>query len=201
MCGGAKGNVGPTYEQQVSADINQQMWDYYQSEYKPLLEKFKSKVNDTGETEMEKRKVSGQINADVMKAATPASPSNAVMNQKKMIGLSDVKSTATAKAEEGVDVENVGKKTNLVNIGRKQATRAMMGLEDLASQSIGPALKYAEAKQNEAATLANNIGSLVGGVAGAAAGGMSAAKGTSRTSKGALIYGSPEYNKLATKWG
>jgi len=200
MCGGTP-KIGPTAEQQESSRINQEMWDYYQTNYSPMVNRYSKNAIDPVTQELETKQITGQVNADVMKQAKPVSPNSAIANQKHMMNIADVNAIGQTTGQASAKNRQIDKQENVVNIGRDQVTKAMSGLDELAKDSAVVAARYNQAKQNEAATLANNIGSLVGGVAGAAAGGMSAAKGTSRTSKGALIYGSPEYEQLAKKWG
>lgn len=201
MCMGGAPKTGPTPEQQESSRINQEMWDYYQTNYRPMVERYTQDALNPVTQELESKQIAGQVNADVMKQAKPVSPGNAIANQKHMMNIADVNAIGQTEGQMAAKNRQIGKQENVVDIGRRQVTKAMAGLDELGRDSAVVAARYNQTKQNESATLANNIGSLVGSVAGAAAGGMSAAKGPSRSGKGALIYGSPEYEELARKWG
>jgi len=201
---GGKGAAGPTYEQVVQMDTNQQMWDYYKDNFKPLVDKQIQRNTDPDTLSVEKKKVTGQINADVMKNASAISTDNAVVNQKKMMGLSEAKSSATISGEAGVASRNIGERQNLAQIGQNRAAKAMIGLDDLAKMSSERAMKYAAEINNHNATVNNIIGSGIGAVAGVAASGTT--KGMTQKSSWApggkaLTYGSDEFNKLALKWG
>jgi hypothetical protein len=170
MCGPGPDKVDKTAAQQAQEKINEQMWRYYQENYKPVLNNYISQVVDPKTTAAETKKATGQINADVMKKASPASPNNALANQKKMMNLADVKSSAEETGKAGVQAHNVGEKQNIINIGRGQNTKALSGLDTLASMSVDTAIKNKQLEEQTEAANENAIGSTIGAVAGAAAG-------------------------------
>ena len=178
MCLGGSSQQGPTYDQQVQADINNKMWDYYQSTYKPVLDKYISSRTDPNTTELEKKHVAGQVNADVMKAARPQSATNAAVNTKNMMALSDVRASAKQSAEFGAEAHQEGVRENITNIGRGQVTKALTGLDELASMSVEAAARNEAREQELAGVEENAIGSAVGTAAGI---GMSAYMNKSKT--------------------
>lgn len=170
MCmGGGSNQIGPTADQVAQADINQKMWEHYQTNFKPVLNKYIASRTDPNTTKQEKAKVTGQINADVMKAARPQSPTNAVVNAKNMMAVTDVKADAETKGELGVEARQIGTEENIINIGRGQTTKAMSGMDELASMSVQKAIQDKAREEQVAAMEENAIGSAVGTVAAAGA--------------------------------
>lgn len=195
MCGPGPDKEGPTYDQQVQADINQQMWDYYQKNYKPLVQKYAATATDSGTLDLEKKKVSGQINADVMKKASPVSSTNAVANQKKMIDLADVKSSAEVSGEDSTKARQIGKQMNVINIGRGQTTKTMAGLNELAAMSVDSAIQDKEREMKTEAVNENAVGSAVGAVA------AGALKGYGLYGKGLTVSPKSEYEAELDYYG
>ena len=165
MCMGGSNQVGPTADQVAQADINQKMWDYYQTNYKPVLDKYIASRTDPKTTEAEKNKVAGQVNADVMKAVKPQSATNSVANAKNLMAVADVKSDAETKGKQGAEAKQMGTEQNIINIGRGQQTKAMSGLDELASMSVQSAVQDKEREEQLAGSEENAIGSAVGTVA------------------------------------
>lgn len=202
MCGPGPDKQGPTYDQVVQADINEQMWDYYQKNYKPLVVQYSKNVSDPVTLDRETKQVAGKINADVMKLAKPVSPTSSIANQKNIMDVADVNANSQITGKAAAKMRQMGKMQNVINIGRGQTTKAMAGLDELASMSVDAAIRDKERDQRSEAVTENAIGSTIGAVAGmgASIAGASLNKGKSRTKSGALIYGSPEYNELADKF-
>ncbi|PKN36606.1 MAG: hypothetical protein CVU62_13895 [Deltaproteobacteria bacterium HGW-Deltaproteobacteria-2] len=167
MCMGGSQQQGPTYDQQVQADINDKMWDYYQTNYKPVISKYIASRTDKGTTAIEKNKMAGQINADVMKAAKPQSATNAVVNTKNMLALADVGADAQVGGKTAVDSKKIAEKQNIINIGRGQTTKTMAGLDELASMSVEDAIRDKAREEEVIATEENAIGSTIGTLAAA----------------------------------
>ena len=165
MCMGGSNQVGPTADQVAQADINQKMWDYYQTNYKPVLDKYIASRTDPKTTEAEKNKVAGQVNADVMKAVKPQSATNSVANAKNLMAVADVKSDDETKGKQGAEAKQMGTEQNIINIGRGQQTKAMSGLDELASMSVQSAVQDKEREEQLAGSEENAIGSAVGTVA------------------------------------
>lgn len=161
MCGGAQ-QQGPTADQVAQAEINTKMWDYYQKNYKPALDKYIASRTDPKTTVAEKNKVSGQVNADVMKSVRPQSASNSVVNAKNLMTAADVKAAGTENAKTGVDFRQAGEEQNIINIGRGQTTEAMAGMDEMASMSVDKAIRD-QAREDQVAGMEENaLGSAAG---------------------------------------
>lgn len=158
--------IPETLTQKTQAQINKKMWEYYQQNYKPLVEKYTAMVTDPSVTEAEGRKVSGKINADIMKKASAASPDNAVLNTKNMLNLADIKSSADVAGQANERARKLGQQMNIVNIGRGQATSAMDGIDEMARKSLETAIQDKEFELQNDAYMKNTIGSAVGATAG-----------------------------------
>jgi hypothetical protein len=163
MClGGGAQQQGPTADQVAQAEINTKMWDYYQKNYKPALDKYIASRTDPKTTVAEKNKVAGQVNADVMKSVRPQSVSNSAVNAKNLMTAADVKAAGTEDAKAGVDSRQAGEEQNIVNIGRGQTTKAMAGMDEMASMSVDKAIKD-QAREDQVSGMEENaLGSAAG---------------------------------------
>lgn len=168
MCfsSGKSSKVEETETEKNQSEINQELWSYYQQNYKPLVQKYSSMVTDPSVTQAESRRVSGQINAEIMKGATTASPDNAVLNTKNMLNLADVKSSADVAGQANERARKLGQQMNIVNIGRGQATSAMDGLDEMARQSLETAIQDKQSQLESDSAKRNAMGSMAGAVAG-----------------------------------
>lgn len=168
MCGSSKSSskVEETATEKTQAAINQKMWDYYQENYRPLVQKYASMITDPSTTQAESRQVSGQINADIMKKVSAASPDNAVLNTKNMLNVADVKTSAETAGRLNERARKLGQQMNVVNIGRGQSTNAMQGLDEMARQSLETAISDKQSELESDAVTKSAIGSMAGAVAG-----------------------------------
>jgi hypothetical protein len=164
---GGSNQVGPTEDQIAQSEINNNMWDYYQKNYKPVINKYIATKTSKANTALEKKSMTGQINADVMKAVKPRSATNAVVNAKNMMDLSDVKANALVTGDAAVESRKMTEKQNLINIGRGQTTTAMAGMNELASMSVEDAIRDKARDEEVKGMEENAIGSTVGAVAAA----------------------------------
>jgi hypothetical protein len=171
MCGPGPDKVGPTYDQRVQADINEKMWDYYQQNYKPLVDKYSKNITDPTTVDLKAKKVTGQVNADVMKLAKPATPNSAISNQKTMMDVADVGAAGKQNAATSAKAREIGETQNVINIGRGQTTKAMTSLETMAAMSVDEALRNKQRELESATMTENSIGSAAGTAAGLAVGG------------------------------
>lgn len=203
MCGPPPDKQGPTYDQIVQAQINNEMWNYYQQNYKPVIDKYITNVTDQTTVDREKKQVAGKVNADVMKQAKPVSPTSTIANQKHMMNVADVNAEAQVAGSSAAKARKLGQQQNIINIGRGQTTKAMAGLDEMASMSVDTALRAKEREMRTEAATENAVGSTIGAAAGIGAGIASGRKMSpaSMTENGALIYDSPEYRELVKKWG
>ena len=163
MCGGGGGSssnqIQETADQKEQMRINAELWNYYQTEYKPLIDKYAARVTDPETRELESKKVAGRINASVMKNITPEGVSaNPVVNTKKLMKLADLETGALQEGEARVKGKQISETQNIIDIGRGAATTATEGLDVLASKSPSDE----ELKQREGAVFENAVGSLAG---------------------------------------
>jgi hypothetical protein len=177
MCGPGPDKVGPTYDQRVQADINEKMWDYYQQNYKPLVDKYSKNITDPTSIDLKAKKATGQANADVMKLAKPSSTS-AITNQKTMMDVADVGAAAKQNAEASAKVREIGETQNVINIGRGQTTKAMAGLEQMAALSADEAIRNKQRELEGDALTANAIGAAAGTAIGLGVGGYRRSRNT-----------------------
>lgn len=166
--GDAPSNKGLTGSQKEQRKINVELWNYYQENYRPLLEQWAGKVMSPEVQEAEKRQVAGQINAEVMKNIDPTRAStNPVQNTKAMSNLARIEAGAQVKGQGAVKAKQMGDVQNLINIGRGEATQAAEGMGNVAARSVQQQLEDEMLEQQEKAITENAIGSAVGTAAGA----------------------------------
>ena len=162
MCGPGPDKVGPSYDQTVQADINNEVWDHYQENYVPDRNAYIASRTDPKTTEMEKKQVAGKVNADVMKKVAPASATNTVKNAKNMMNVADVKAGAEQLGEAGAEARHIGTEQNLIAMGKGQATKTMTDLGEMANMSVNAAIQDKQREEEENAATENAIGSAVG---------------------------------------
>ena len=201
MCGPPPDKIGPTYDQEVQADINNKMWDHYQKNYAPVRDKYIASRTDPKSTEAEKKQVAGRVNADVMKQVKPASATNAVVNARDMSGVADVKASAEQLGEAGVKAKQIGDEENIINMGKGQATKTMSGLDTLAGMSVASAIQDKQREQEVEAAKENAIGSAVGTVAAAGAYGARKMNKPGKTPADDPTFWETNDNELDNKWG
>ena len=177
MCGPPPDKVGPSYDQTVQADINQQMWDYDQTNYVPIRNKYIQSRTDPKTTETEKKAVAGKVNADVMKNVKPASATNAVKNAKNMMNASDVEASAQQLGRTSEKAHEIGTDQNLIAMGKGQNTKVLSGMGEMANMSVNAAIQDKQREEQVEATTENAIGSGIGTVAAAGAYGARKMKG------------------------
>lgn len=200
MCGPGPDALKPTGDQIAQAKINAEMWEYYHQNYRPLVLKYSHDATETGD--IRKKQVAGQVNADVMKNAGAVSPTNALTNQKRILDIAEVNADAQSSGKAATKMRQLGETQNVINIGKGQTTRAMAGLDEIASMSVDSAMRSKERDMRTQASMENAVGSTIGAIAGTGAAlAMGGSSNKSRTPEGALIYDSPEYKDLAKKWG
>jgi hypothetical protein len=167
--GGGGGNtVTETEDQQAQADINQKLWDFYVSDYKPQIDKYSAMKTSPAIATEEKNKVAGQINADVMKNVPTGGSENSVKTARELTKIGQVATSAEIQGQGGSRSRTLSGMQNVIDIGRGQAVSADVGLGTLADQSVRTAISKANAKQLED----ESTGEAFGSVAGAAAAGL-----------------------------
>ena len=164
MGGGGNGNsVQETADQREQMGINAKLWNFYQENYKPLIDKYKERVTDPAQQDAEAAKVSGKINASVMQSVSSGRVSdNPVANTKRLSSAADSLTNAQQVGQEKVKAKELGDTQNIINIGRGAATQASEGMGTLASQSLKTAISDEELQQQENAMYENAAGSVVG---------------------------------------
>jgi hypothetical protein len=195
MCGGGgSSQVSETDDMQVQARINTQLWDYYQNNYQPLIDKYSKLATDPERQTEQERQVAGRLDAEVMKNVDPSKvSSNPVANTKRMADLSRAGAGVQVQGQGGVKSRQIGDVQNVINIGRGQETTAQAGLEEIAGQSLRTELASKELQQQEQGAMENAYGS----VAGAVAAGL--LKSPTASSKRQVTY-NPN-NDVAQTWG
>ncbi len=170
MCGDKGGaDIEETEDQVAQQQVNAELWNFYQTSYKPLLTREASTVTDPAVKALEEKKVAGAINADVMKAVskTPAS-ANPVANTRAISEAAKLDTAAQVTGQAKSRSREIGQMQNMIDIGRGEATTAQAGLNELAGQSLQKAITDESLKQETEAATENAIGSAAGAVAGLA---------------------------------
>jgi hypothetical protein len=165
MCGDGPEKIGPTATQTIQTDINQSLWEYYLTDYKPLVTAYVQKSTSPETTALQEKKMSGQVNADIMKGAKPVS-SNPVNNQKAMMNIADAGTIGKTNATMGAKAHKIGSEMNVIDIGRGQTTKAMAGLDELASMSSETAIRDKARDLETQAAMENAAGTSIGALAG-----------------------------------
>lgn len=157
------GSIQETPDQLEQAKINQELWNYYQTSYRPLIEGWAQKVTDPAVQAAEEQKVAGQIRGEVMRNLDPNKASvNPVKNTRQLNDLSTIESGAQVQGQGGVRSRQLKDVQNIIDIGRGQATQASVGLDDIASQSVSTQLHDLNLQQQSQAVQANSIGYIAG---------------------------------------
>ncbi len=172
MCGGGEPEeVKPTADQIEQARINAEMWNYYQTNYKPLIDKYTARTTDATQARERKNLMSGQINADLMRGVPSAKPSsNAVSLAKAAARIADVGTGAQVSGQAAARSREIADTQNIINIGRGEETTAVAGLEDLATRSVQREISKEMTDQAVDAAMIDALGSGIGTAAAVAMG-------------------------------
>lgn len=170
MGGGGGGGDTPevtyTADQYAQEQINAKLWNYYQESYKPIVQRYISKVSDSEVTSEEERKIAGQLNAETMKNVTAdTAGSNPVETEKKLLHLAKVETGAQVQGQGAVRSRKLGELQSIVDIGQGQATTAQAGIGELASQSLQAEISNMDIQNQEQAAIENAYGSMAGALA------------------------------------
>jgi hypothetical protein len=164
--GGKAPKVHETAAQGTSNIINAKLWNYYQTNYKPLMDKWISKTINPLTEAQEKEQVAGAINADVMKNVDPTKASvNPAQNARALNELAGIETKAQVAGEGKARGRTLGERQAIIDIGRGQEGEAQEGIQSLAASSVREAIGEEESKQVENASTENAIGSGIGTVA------------------------------------
>lgn len=180
--GGGGGGVQETADQVQEQKNNVEMWNYYQTTYKPYIDKHIAKVNNDAASSAHADKAAGQVNAEAMKAASanagnPSQP-DPINTTRQLATAADVGTSATVDAAGKVKQRHIGSQQNFVDIGRGQQTQAQQEQSAIAGQSVRTAIADKENELRSQGMIENSIGAAIGGVAGAVGGYMRRPKGT-----------------------
>lgn len=160
---GGSSSVSETADMVEQAKINAELWDYYESTYKPQIDSYIARTTDEATTEAEGRQVAGQIRGELMKNVNPeAASTNPVENAKRLSKLGTLESKAQTEGAASVREHKIGELQNIIDIGRGEETTAQTGLSALAGQSVESAISDAETEATERAATENAIGSAIG---------------------------------------
>jgi len=164
MGGGGDSQVSETAEQVQEQKNNAALWNYYETAYKPFIDKYVSQQTSNASSPAQANKAAGQVNAEVMKAAAvPGSRQpNAVGISRQMDNVASVEATGQNNAAAKIRQREMGSIQNIVDIGRGQQTSAQQTEQQLASDSVRSAIASKEADLRSQAVTENAIGSGIG---------------------------------------
>lgn len=163
--GGGDDQVTQTQAQLTQDQINANLWNYYETSYKPIIDKYATQTQDAGEQTAQASQVAGDINAEVMKNVNPAgATNNPVANAKKLDTLASTATGAQVQGQGGIRSKLLSDTGNVVGIGRGQATTATAGIGELAGQSVQAEISNMQIQQQEQGAIENAYGSVAGAV-------------------------------------
>jgi len=168
MTGGGDDNtVQPTADQVASQQINANLWNYYVTNYKPLVDKYASNVENPETQSEQAGQVAGEVSGSFMGNMNPANAStNPVANEMKGLQVAQAGTTAQIQGQGGVKAQQLESQQNVIDIGRGQETTAQAGMGDIASQSVQSAIATSNIGLQEQAAEENAFGSVAGAIAG-----------------------------------
>ena len=167
MCGSDEGGGSPsidaTPQQEEAVSEASQMWDWYQTNYKPLIEKWASHTTSPEVKTEETKATAGKVNAEVMKAVGGVkTTTNPVANTKALLPMAAAGSKAQVAGAAGVKARQIGETQNVIDIGRGEAAQALTTADKLAGMSVKEAMFETELEQEVQAGKENAVGSLMG---------------------------------------
>jgi hypothetical protein len=158
--------VTPTADMVAQENINSQLWNYYQSSYKPVVDKYVAKTADPETQDEEGRKIAGQINAEAVKNIKPGdASSNPVVNEKRLNTLATTETGAQMQGQGAARSRKLNELKNVIDIGQGQETTAGAGITELAGQSISAEISNIDLQQQTDAAIENAYGSMAGATA------------------------------------
>ena len=172
MGGGDSGSsssneVTPTADMVAQQSVNAQLWNYYQTDYKPIVDKYIAKTTDPSVTKEEANQMAGKINAEAIKNIKPGDvSSNPVANENKLNRVGKTETGMQMQGQGAVRSRKLSELQNIVDIGQGQTTTAAADLNQLAGQSVESEISNVEIQQEEQGAIENAYGSMAGAVAG-----------------------------------
>ena len=152
-----------TSDQVAQQNVNAKLWNYYQTDYKPVVDKFVGRKTDPTIVKQEEDQMKGKVNAEVVKNIDPTKLSNnAVENMRKLNAAGKVAASGEVKGEQQIRSRKLSGEQNLVDIGQGQATTAAKGINELASQSLEKEMANVELEEKVGMVQDNAMGSMVG---------------------------------------
>jgi hypothetical protein len=162
-------NASTSENPEEQAFINStNMWNYYQKNYKPVIQKYIKKSTNASVQNQELRSIGGKINADIMQKvdARGSASTNALDNTLGTSQLAKGKTQAQLAGKMAVKQRQLGDLQNIVNIGAGQETTAQVGLSNLANQAVDNYVTDRNTELETNGANANAVGSAAGGIAG-----------------------------------
>jgi hypothetical protein len=164
--GGGSSEVVPTADQIAQEQINAKLWNYYVSDYKPVVDKYINRTTDPEIKSEEERKIAGQINAEAVKNIKPDDvSSNPIANEKRLNILTKTETGAQMQGQGAIRSRKLNEYQNVVDIGQGQATTAGAGIGELAGQSLQSEISNLEIQDQAQSAIEDSYGSLAGAVA------------------------------------
>ena len=164
--GGGDNTVKPTADQNAQQQVNAKLWNYYQLQYKPVLDKYVANTTSASTQAEEGRHVAGEINAEFMKnVKTTNASQNPLQSTMKLANTAAAETGAQVQGEGGVKSRQIADTQNVIDIGRGQTTAAVADLGQIAQQSITSEIANTEIQQQRDAAIENAYGSAAGAVA------------------------------------
>lgn len=194
---GGGGGVEETPDQIQEQQNNAKLWNYYQTSYKPFIDKYIARQTSNAASDAEVKKAAGQVNAEVMKGVTgaaggPPGQPNTVNMTRQMDTAAEISTAGQSNAAGKVKQRQMGSLQNIVDIGRGQQTNAMQAQEEIAGQSVQSAIQNKEADLRLQGAEENAAGSIIG--AGAAVGMRSMKPSTGSSGLPDDVYGAMQDN-------
>lgn len=141
MCGEPDTKIDPTPEEAMAVQKDLEIWNYYQDNYKPLIDKWIQVETSPERIEEEKKAVGGEVKGEMMKQIDPSKVStNPVENTRRMAALARMTSTAEEKGREAERGRTLGSLEDIIQVGRGEETGAMESMQQLADVATGKAI-------------------------------------------------------------
>ncbi len=159
MGGGGDNQIDPTADQNAQQKVNAELWNHYQTNYEPFIEKYSDQT--IAGAPAQEQAVQSKLNADIMKQL-PRPNANPVVGAQNTAKATNLATGAKMNAVGKASQRTMGNMENLVNIGRGQATQAQASGEALAQQSLQQEIGVNNINQQQSTNTVNTIGSAVG---------------------------------------
>jgi len=162
MCYGAPSStVYPTGQEAVATSQATQMWNYYQQNYAPVMQKYIGQtMSPEFQTEQE-RNITGEVQAEGMKNVDPSTATaNPVENTRRLMNLAQATGAAKSSALGAVRGKQLGAMEDIIGFGQKEEATAQAGAEKLAEQSVSEEIAEKQLRMQKATAKAQSISSI-----------------------------------------